>query len=81
MELVPTKDSPSVAGVAWWIEHWPINQKVTGSIPSQGTCLGCGLGPQLGAFCKRQSVDVSHINVSLLVSLPSPSKNKQVKIF
>ena len=41
---------------------------------SQGTCLGCGPGPQLGA-CKRQHL--SHMDVSLPLSLPLPlSKNK-----
>ena len=35
-------------GVANWIEHWPENSKVAGSIPSQGTCLGCRPGPQWG---------------------------------
>ena len=43
-------------GVAQWVRHHPANQKVTGSIPSQGTCLGCRPGPQLGA-CKRQLID------------------------
>ena len=38
----------TLAGVAQWIECWPTKQTVTGSIPSQGTCLGCGPGPQLG---------------------------------
>ena len=36
----------TLAGVAHWIEHQPVNQNVSGSIPSQGTCLGCRLGPQ-----------------------------------
>ena len=37
-------------GVAQWIEHWPANQRVAGSIPSQGTCLGGGPGsPVAGA--------------------------------
>ena len=36
----------ALAGVAQWIEHWPVNQRVAGSIPSQGTCLGGGSGPQ-----------------------------------
>ena len=49
---------PALANVAQWIECWPVNQKVTGSIPHQGTCLGGGLVPQLGA-CKRQPIDVS----------------------
>ena len=55
-----------MGGVAQWIERWPENQRVAGLIPSQGTCLGCGPGPQQGA-CKRQP----HIDVSLLLFLPS----------
>ena len=39
------KCSRAVAGVAQWIEHWLANQQVAGSIPSQGTYLGCGPGP------------------------------------
>ena len=35
----------ALAGVAQWIECQPVNQKVAGSIPSQGTCLGCRPGP------------------------------------
>ena len=31
------KRKPALAGVAQWIECWPVNQRVTGSIPSQGT--------------------------------------------
>ena len=27
----------ALAGVVQWIEHWLANQRVTGSIPSQGT--------------------------------------------
>ena len=40
------KNKIALAGVAAWIEHWPENQMVTSLIPSQGTCLACGLGPQ-----------------------------------
>ena len=36
----------ALAGVAKCIECWPGNQRATGSIPSQSTCLGCGPGPQ-----------------------------------
>ena len=43
--------------MAQWIEQWPASQKVIGSIPGQGTWLGGGPGPQLGA-CKRQWIDV-----------------------
>ena len=34
-----------LAGVAQWIEHGLVNQRVTDSIPSQGTCLGVGPVP------------------------------------
>ena len=48
-----------------------MNQRVTGLIPSQDTCLGCGPGPQLEAR-ERQP----HIDVSLSVFLPPfPSLN------
>ena len=57
----------ALVGMAQWL----VNQKVSSSIPRQGTCLSCGPGPQLGA-CERQLFDVS-----LPFSLPSPlSKNK-----
>ena len=36
----------TLAGVAQWIECWPANLRVTSLIPSQGTCLACGPGPQ-----------------------------------
>ena len=52
------KDGPALAGIAQWIGHLPENQKVTGSVPSQGTHLGCRPGPQLGV-CERQPIDVS----------------------
>ena len=59
----------ALAGVAQWIECWPVNQKVITSIPSKGTCLGCGPGAQWSA-CERQP----HIEVSLPLFLsPFPS--------
>ena len=33
------KLSSALVGVAQWIEHGGMNQRVTGSIPSKGTCL------------------------------------------
>ena len=36
----------TLAGVAQWIEHRPVNERVAGSIPSQGIYLGCGPRPQ-----------------------------------
>ena len=65
----------ALTGVAQWIEHQPVNQRVTGLIPSQGTCLGCRPGPQQGV-CKRQP----HIDVSLSLSTSLPLYLK-IKIF
>ena len=33
-----------LADVAQWIEHRTANKRVASSIPTQGTCLGCGSG-------------------------------------
>ena len=44
--IIKKKKNLVLAGVAQWTEHWPVNQRVAGLIPSQGTCLGCGPGPQ-----------------------------------
>ena len=38
----------ALAGVAQGIEHWPVNRKVTHSIPHQGKCRSCGPGPSWG---------------------------------
>ena len=54
-------------GVAQWIERWPLKQRVAGSIPSQGTCLGCRSGPQYGTRKRQPHIDVS---LSLSPSLP-----------
>ena len=40
------KDKYAWAGIAKWIEHKPVNQRVASLIPSQGTCLGCQRGLQ-----------------------------------
>ena len=61
--------SPALAGVAQWIECQPVNQRVAGSIPIQGTCPGCGPGPQWGACERQPHTEVSHP----LFLLPFPS--------
>ena len=53
------KGNPALAGVAQWIECRPENQRVTGSIPSQGTVLSCGPGPQWGVHGRQPHTDVS----------------------
>ena len=63
----------ALAAVAQCIECQPANQRVSGLIPSQGTCLGCGPGPWLGAH-DTQPTNVSHIDDSLPLFLsPFPS--------
>ena len=44
-----------MAGVAQLFGHHPANQKVTGSIPGQGTCRGCRFGPHSG--CVQEATD------------------------
>ena len=39
LEVTLKLNQITLARVAQWIECWPMNQRVTGSIPSQGTCL------------------------------------------
>ena len=68
----------SLAGVAQWIECQPENQKVAGSIPSQGTRLGCRIGPRSGV-CERQLIDVSVAHQCFPLSL-SPSFSLCLKI-
>ena len=36
----------TLAGVAQWTDHRPVNQRVASLIPGEGTCLGCRPGPQ-----------------------------------
>ena len=56
----------ALTGVARWVGRHPVDQKVTGSIPGQCTCLGCGPGPQIGGRGGRggvggnQSIFLSH---------------------
>ena len=61
--------STALAGVAQWTECWPVNQRVTDLIPSQGTCLGCGPGPQYEVHEGQPHTDVS----LPLFLLPFPS--------
>ena len=69
IDLLKKKVSTVLADVAQWIECQPVNQRVAGSIPSQGTCLGCGPGPQQEVRERQPHIDVS---VPLfLLSIPS----------
>ena len=63
--LLPLRPSTALAGVAQWIDCQPCNQRVAGLIPSQGTCLGCGPGPQ-----ERTHKRHPHTDVLLLLFFP-----------
>ena len=69
--LLKAIDCPGWCGSVDWAlacepqGHW--------LIPSQGTCLGCGPGPQLGAYERQQIyVSLTHLFLSLFLS-PFPS--------
>ena len=67
------KVSWTVTGVAQLVGRHPAKQKVAGSVPSQGTGLDCGFGPQVGAYEKQLiHVSLSHrcLSPSLSSSLP-----------
>ena len=53
------KSGLALADVAQWIKCWPVNQRAAGLIPSQGTCLGCGLGSQERECERLPDTDVS----------------------
>ena len=59
----------ALAGVVQWIERLSVNREVAGSIPSQGTCLGCGLS------CVREVTNpcFSHTSMFLSLSFSLPS--------
>ena len=44
------KKEKALTSVAQLAGHYHAERKVTGSIPSQGTCLDCGLGPGHGPW-------------------------------
>lgn len=48
-----------------WLECCRVLQKVACVIPSQGTCLSCGLNPYSGHAWGNQSMFSPHINISL----------------
>ena len=73
IELINRCGEHTLAGVAQWIERWPANQCVAGSIPSQGTRLACRPGPWTGVHGRQPHIDV--FSLSLSPSLPL-SKNK-----
>ena len=71
------KWAKALAGVAQWIEHSPANQRVAGSIPSQGTGLGWGRVPSR----RHTKESTTHwcFSPSLSPSLPLSLKVNKIK--
>ena len=66
-----------------WLERHPINQKVVGLIPGQGTYLGCSSVPWSGH--KQEATDQSFSLTSMFLSLclplsPSLSKSNEKNV-
>ena len=62
-------ESPALAAVAQWTKHQPVNRKVAGSIPSQGTRLGCGHVLNWGYVRGKQSMFLFLSFSSLLLKI------------
>ena len=55
-----------------WMDHHPIHQKFAGSVPDQGTCLGCGFHPGWGMHRRHPTMSLSlSLSLSLCLSLKS----------
>ena len=73
--LKETTTEPWLGGsVGWSIA--PVHQKVVGSIPGQGTCLGCGDHPQSGHM--QRATDRCFSLTSVFFSLPPTSSLSKV---
>ena len=62
-----------LTSVAQLVGHHPVNWKVAGLIPSQGTCLGCGFGPGWGHVLEATNwcFFLTPMFLSVSFSLPS----------
>ena len=66
----------TLAGRFQWIEHQPANQRVTSSIPSERTCLGCGPGQVLRRGHARGTHTLMFLSFSFSLSFPLSKMNK-----
>ena len=67
----------TLTAVTQLVRHHSTKLKVAGSIPSQGTCLGCRFSSQSGRVRGNGLVFLTSVFLSLSFSLHSPlSKNK-----
>ena len=64
----------ALAELLSWLENHPVHQKVVGSIPGQGTYLGCRLDPQSG--CVPEETDWCFFLSLSLSKTKKPKKQK-----
>ena len=72
----------TLAVVAQWIECWPVNQRVAGSVPSLGHMPVLWARSPVGSV--REATNISPTSMCLFLffpSLPSPLSKKMNKIF
>ena len=69
----------ALTSVAQFVGHPYTKQKVTSSIPSEGTCLGYGFSPQWGHVREAtyRCFSFTSVFLSLSFSLPSPLSKKK----
>ena len=53
------KGEDALTGVAQWVGHHPEKPKVVASVPSQGTCLGCGPGLRFSPLSRNRQIKPS----------------------
>ena len=66
----PSEVSTALAGWLSWLEHRPVQQRVVGSISSQGTCLGSRCDPRPGCVQEVTNKCFSLTWMFLSLSLP-----------
>ena len=59
-----------MAGVTQWTECQPMNQRVAGSIPAPGTCLGCRPGPPVWGVGGVQEATGQYFSGASMVLCP-----------
>ena len=73
-QTVKASEFLALTGVAQWVGHSPRKQKVAGSIPCQGTCLGWRFHSQLGQIQEAAdwcfSVTLIFLILSFFLLLP-----------
>ena len=70
LSLVRLEYTLTLTSVAQLVGRHPTKRKVAGSIPGQGTCLGCRFSLQSGCRRNNRLMFFSYIDVSLPLFLP-----------